>query len=62
MSKMFQNLFYKNSVIYLKMIVTKALSERRKVKVLKEQNRDPRIEELKCSIDRKIIIMRNQIT
>lgn len=44
------------------MIVTKSLSERRKVKGLKEQNRDPCTEEFKCSIDRKIIIMRNQIT
>lgn len=47
------NLFYKNNVICLKNDFKKAPSGRRKVKVMKERNRDPSIEEFTYSISRK---------
>lgn len=45
---------------YLKMIITKVF-RRRKVKVLREYNRNPHREESKCSVERKMI-MRNKIS
>lgn len=45
---------------YLKKIITKVF-RRRKVKVLREYNRNPHTEGLKCSVERKMII-RNKIS
>lgn len=57
---MLWNFFYKNSVTYLKVIITKVF-RRRKVKVLREYNRNPYTEESKCSVERKMI-MRDKIS